>query len=122
MLTVRDAQIDAFATHQRDAFEARVRAFLQKSFPQPVAAKGEDLCRREIHDTVERAFSYDIKTEIDVVRYVTVAFVLNPEFDTDPAFPWARPILGEKQSPAWLRVERIYRHAMIYLREERTPE
>jgi len=117
MLTIRNSQMEAFASAASGPFEDRVLAFLQQHFPKKCAAKGKTTVRDEIQHGVKQAREYELDTEIDTVRYILVAFVLHRDFDSDPAIPWAKSILRDTNAPNWLRCERLHRHTMKYLRE-----
>jgi hypothetical protein len=90
MFKIRKEQMDAQTKAVLEHYEDRLYEFLCEEFPE---AKDEppDELRAEIHRQVEKAKGYGLESEQDVATYMTSAWMLGKEFDTE--FPAANEIL-----------------------------
>ena len=115
MLTIRQAQMDAFSRIEVAKFEEWVLAHLQMFFPSRYRAAGEPRLREVIRSGIERAASHDVRAKRDVCKYIDLMVVFGRGFDADPRFPWAREILASGE-PAPRRMRDLFAAAQQYLR------
>jgi hypothetical protein len=108
--------MDAFRDARLRSFEDRMIAHISAFFAQQYHEVGESGMREIIQYGIERSASYGIHVERDVCKYIDLMVVLGPDFDRDPALPWAGEILviHEQDSPAY-RVHRLCEEASIAL-------
>lgn len=69
-------------------------AHLRQFFPDDCAELGDARLRDLIHWGIARAAHHGIEVEVDVCRYLDLMMALGQRFDSDPAYPWALPILS----------------------------
>ncbi|RLC19832.1 MAG: hypothetical protein DRI57_06240 [Deltaproteobacteria bacterium] len=94
MIVIRKEQMDVFSQESLDRFEEEVIDFLQDQFPDAKEESREEL-NPAVHEQVKKAKSYGLETERQVVTYVTTAWLMGREFDSD--FPDAQEILGSPE-------------------------
>lgn len=113
MLTIRNEQMKTLAKHQARDFEERVAEYLRKEFPEASEIPREEFTAT-IRQQTQKAEVYGLTTEQQIATYVTCAWLLGLDFDTD--FPAAQEMLtSEQHSPehkrTWLAewTEEIFR-------------
>jgi hypothetical protein len=111
MLTIRREQIRALAEPGVEDFLRRAAAHLREYFGADCTALGEVALRDAIRHGYQRASGYGLETERDLLRYLTLMFVFGRDFDVDPAFPWAREVLGSASPPS-SKTDRLHVHAL----------
>lgn len=99
--------MDAFARAAAEGFEERMRAHLEKFFPERCAALGDDAVRELIRAGVAAARNYAIVAERDVARYIDLAVMLRVGPDLALERRWAREILNGTEIPT-TKVDRLY--------------
>jgi len=94
MLQIRKEQMDTFSQVELTKFEARIADFLYGEFPD-----AQEIPREEfmpvIHEQVSKARSYGLETERQIANYVTTAWLLGQQFDTE--FPAAQEMLTSSE-------------------------
>ena len=117
MLTIRKEQVEEFKKPAIKDFENRMFEHIAKFFPRQFAELGEETARRTIQYGIKRAKGYGIVTERDVCKYVNLMVACGPDFDRDPALPWARRVLNDPQAEGPSdRIERLVKAATENLR------
>ncbi len=96
-MQISKEQMDVFSKGELLKFEERIADFLQEEFSDAQEVPKEELMPA-IHQQVNDARSYDLETEQQIVNYVTTAWLLGEEFDTE--FPAARKILMSSEHSA----------------------
>jgi hypothetical protein len=99
-LSIRQAQLTAFSRAEVEKFENWMVGHLKKFFPRQSHAAGEARLRETIQHGIRRAAAYGITTRRDVSKYIDLALVLGPDFDTGPRSRWASQILTQTAAPA----------------------
>jgi hypothetical protein len=118
MLVIRKSQLDALSIAHRTSFDNRMLAHLKKFFPAQYDGLGEERAIEAVHYGIARAATYGITSERDVCKYVDLMFALGRDFDTDPRFDWAQPILTDPNLPdPSARIELLYDAALTRIRE-----
>lgn len=105
MLTIRDAQMEAFDMLRRDAFVERAVANLQ-SEPRLSAPVAE--LRAAALAALDLSARYGIQNEFDVMLLVGLCRLFGPRFEDDPARPWARALLAEPGASGTRRVRALW--------------
>jgi hypothetical protein len=93
MLTVRDAQLNAFSHPLLDEFEKYALQHLHACFPERCQKTGDDVLRDTIRYGVLRASRHGFTHYRPLCTYLTLMFWLGSGFDEDPAYPWVPSLL-----------------------------
>ena len=111
-MMIRSEQIKALSKDNAKTFEERMAVHLRKCFRSRCDAMGEQKVLETIRYGVDRAASYDVKSERDLCRYIDLMMVFGRDFDRSPDLPWASKILndGVLKSPT-AKIERLYTEA-----------
>jgi hypothetical protein len=118
MLAIRKKQLDALSTVQRISFDNRMLTHLKKFFPAQYDGLGDERALDAVHYGIARAATYGMTSERDVCKYIDLMFALGRDFDTDPRFDWAQPILTNPGLPdPSARIELLYDAALTRIRE-----
>jgi len=104
MFIVRDQQVRALV---RDALARWIAAHLRRFFPAECAALGETGLRERIREGISRAVSHGFESEVHISQYLDLMFAFGPDFDSDPALPWARALLAEENLTPDIRMHRL---------------
>jgi hypothetical protein len=107
MLRIRAEQMAAFSRAGLRQFEDRVLAMVQRHWPTQWPLATEDDWRTRVRSTITRAASYGITEAPDVTRYINISLALGPDFDRDPAFPWASALLQDTTQDPGSRLQRL---------------
>lgn len=89
-MKIRKEQMVIFGQIELSKYELRIAEFLQKEFVDAGKMRSGELTSA-IHDQVIRSQVYGFETEQQIACYVTTAWMLGPNFDTE--FPGAQDIL-----------------------------
>ncbi|WP_069472286.1 hypothetical protein [Candidatus Marithrix sp. Canyon 246] len=93
-MQIRQEQMDTFSQAELTKFEARIADFLYSEFPDAPEVPREQLIPA-IHEQVTKARSYGLETERQIANYVTTAWLLGQQFDTE--FPAAQEMLKSSE-------------------------
>lgn len=96
MLTIRSAQMEVFEAERRRRFEERALRYLREAGGDGAHASLLQLVRA----AWDKAGSYGLRNENDVLRLVGICHVFGSNFDADPGRPWVRDILGNPRLSA----------------------
>jgi hypothetical protein len=94
-LIIRNEQTQSLDDAGRSDFITRVIAHLNELFPERCAVLGPAEVRATVELGMQRGWKYGLDNEYDLVRYIDHMYVLGPDFDTDPRYPWAASILSD---------------------------
>jgi hypothetical protein len=100
MLKIREEQMQAFQADAQKRFEDRAIRHLRTNLPRQTASFGDDDLRVRIRSGAARASGYGLESEQQIMCFVDTMFLLAANFDTNPAWPWARTILTDPQLDA----------------------
>jgi len=117
MLTIRDAQMSAFAAGAVKRFEEAAMLHLERSIPGFCAELGPGLLATFVHEAVSRGLSHGLEEDHDLLRFINLTFLLEPGFDDDPELPWAKAYLADRDIPPSARLDLLYSHAEAYLEQ-----
>ena len=119
MLRIAKRQMGVFQKYAVTQFEDRMATHLNKFFPDICKTLGDGPLREAIQYGMRRAKFYHISSERDVCKYIDLMFAYGPDFDKDPALPWAAGILKDDTiSDPTEKIERLYEHALKETQEQ----
>lgn len=78
-------------------FVKRTAVYLRETLPEKTAQYAEEALRRRVKEDVRRAQAYGFTWESSIVRFVEAGFLLERDFDRNPRYDWAGPILRSKE-------------------------
>ena len=116
MLAIRAEQMAAIERSRWSAFVDRAFAYAQLHWPTY-----PDL-RSSVEHALSRARAYDIETEFDLLRYVSIALTLGATFVEDRRFPWAADILQSPTYGAHTKVDLLWQMMLAEFGELNDPE
>ncbi len=93
-MQIRKEQMDTFSQAELTKFETRIADFLYSEFPDVQTIPQAELMPA-IHEQVNKARSYGLETERQIANYVTTAWLLGQQFDTE--FPAAQEMLKSSE-------------------------
>ena len=93
MLTIRAAQFAALTQSFEAHTEARALRHLRASIPDVCAGQSDEALRETVRRALQRARRHGFEAEYDLFRYLNVMLMFGPDFDVDPALPWAAATL-----------------------------
>jgi hypothetical protein len=118
MLSIRKAQMDAFQVVAEKHLINQTIAFLRESYPEVIVRfpDGESVIKEIPDETLRqmvsrcmaRAREYGMTWETSLASFVTIAFLVAPNFDDHPLLK--RALLDESLTPD-LRIEKLTRDA-----------
>ncbi len=92
MLAIRPQQMRAFSARSEEDFIDRMLAHVRQFFPDAYSELDEAARRELIRSGIERARRYELLTERDICRFITLMFALDRDFDT--RYAWAAGLLS----------------------------
>ena len=87
-LTIRQSQMDIFATAARERFVSEMVDHVKTYFPSQYAKLGDAGLRNTLTETILKAKTYGFSSKRDVCKFINVAMMFGPDFDRSlPLFP-----------------------------------
>jgi len=108
MFKLRREHLDAFEAQVVKLFTTRVIAHVKAVWPAECGELGDAAVETIVQNGIKRAAGLGLSTELEVVRFVDLAFILAPDFDTKPLSSWTRPILADRKLTPALKLDRLY--------------
>lgn len=108
MFKLRKEHLAAFEAQVVSLFAARVVAHVKAVWPAECGELGDPAVTEIVRGAIQRGSALGLSTELDIVRFVDLAFILAKDFDTNPLAAWTRPILADKNAPASARLDKLY--------------
>lgn len=105
MLRLRAAQMIALSG---PALTRRIVAALTDRFPRAASAMSSVALSSLVRDAIGRAAAAGMRTEQQVTRYAALALLVRPDFETNEATAWARPVLADEALSAERKLSRLY--------------
>lgn len=92
---IRKAQVEALRWSVRRRFaEDELTRHVRRTWPDELAAAGEESIRGLVRRTLDTARSHGIDRLEDLARFLNLVMRWGEGFDRDPDRPWAREILA----------------------------
>jgi hypothetical protein len=114
-LIIRRAQLQRFEDAAVPEFEALMVTHLARFSPLHSVSLGDAGIRTLIRDGVARAAPHGFTARSTVRFYIECMVLLGADFDTDPQYAWARPILADVSVPEVERADRLHDALMAYV-------
>ena len=95
MLTIRREQMAALGERRSKDFERFMLRHLRECFPRALDALGDGDALVLIHDTLERARRYDLRSEADGCRFLNLAASFGWDFELRPERAWMLAMLRD---------------------------
>jgi hypothetical protein len=105
---LRKEHLAAFEAQVVALFTARVVAHVKAVWPAECGELGDAAAAETVRGAIQRGAALGLSSELDIVRFVDLAFILAKDFDTNPLAAWTRPILADKATPPNSRLEKLY--------------
>ncbi len=119
MLQIRAAQIIAFDEERRLRTLDQVRRHLRTHFAENVLQLDEDQLTAEIRQCVQRAATYGIISDRDIVRFAGLCAIFSWDFEMVPENAWMREVLEDAAlTEPGRRLEIVFERAMHRLEVE----
>jgi hypothetical protein len=118
MLQISNSQFQAIQKEPGKRFEARAAGYLRHTYPDARFTSDEHVLARFISAAVDKAKVYDIRREIDVIRFFHVIVGIGGNPEVLPDFAWVVDYLREPIR-AELRLDYIFERLRFESRESR---
>jgi hypothetical protein len=105
MLRVRAEQMIALSG---PAMTRRIVAALSDRFPLETSALRDADLASLVRGAIGRSAAAGMRTEQQVLRYVVLALLVRPDFETNAVTAWAQPVLADRTLSAERRLGRLY--------------
>lgn len=111
MFKMRDAHLQAFSDLALEGFLERATAHVRRLFPNECASARDLDLRKWFRRCIDRAGTYGLASEYEVMCYVDTTFLLGANFDTDPNHLWALELLMDQEKAPRERAEQLIEEA-----------
>jgi hypothetical protein len=108
MLKLRPEHLTAFEAQVVRLFNSRVVAHVKVVWPAECGELGDAALAETVRGAIQRAAALGLSSELDVVRFVDLAFILAGDFDTNPLAGWTRTILADRTLAPAAKLARLY--------------
>lgn len=108
MFKLRKEHLAAFEAQVVSLFATRVVAHVKAVWPAECGELGDAAVSDIVRAAIQRGAALGLSTELDIVRFVDLAFILAKDFDSNPLAAWTRPILADKTAPPSARLDKVY--------------
>jgi hypothetical protein len=105
---LRKEHLAAFEAQVINLFSSRVIAHVKAVWPAECGELGDPAVVEIVRGAIQRGAALGLSNELDIVRFVDLAFILAKDFDTNPLSVWTRPILTDKAAPPAARLDKLY--------------
>jgi hypothetical protein len=119
MLIIRREQMSALAAPFFEEFVRRGLTQVETHFGDQFTALGEAAVRGAVLHAIERAESYGLTSDQDVLSWLALMFVFGRHFDHDLHLPWAAEALRAPGRSAAFRMSRLQSLALMHQHEGR---
>jgi hypothetical protein len=114
MLTIREAQRQAFRLDAAVRFECRLADHFQEFFPRQCDFLGRERVLAAMHACRLQAEAREFSAQREIGLYISLMFLLGADFESDPQLPWTSAALAAPGAP-FARLTRLYEAASEYL-------
>jgi hypothetical protein len=120
MLTISRKQMSEFERVVRNAFEDNMVRHVREEFPDRTVGMPEASVREQVRWGMRQAEGYGFTNRGPVIFFIELMFLLGPEFDSDPRYPWASDILTGK-TDQMDRSDHLHEVLMNHLHGQQSP-
>jgi hypothetical protein len=100
MLTISAGQLRTLDYASREDFENRAIASVRNAHPDETSSRSDDELRITVRERTDRALSYGLTSERQIMCFIHTSFVHGEHFDSDGRHKWAMPLLKSAEMPA----------------------
>lgn len=122
MLTIRKEQMGVFETLFLERFRKTLRLHLREEFAEETTKMTDGELDKLIQLASDRARTYNVTTECDVTLFADLMFLKSRDFDRDPALPWVRTMLLDRELDGATKMQAIYRRFAAFENRKSMPE
>ena len=108
MFKLRKEHLCAFEAHVVNLFTSRVIAHVKAVWPDECGELGENAIATVVRAAIQRAAALGLTSELEVIRFVDLAFILAPDFYIKPLSAWTQPILSDRKLTPLAKLDRLY--------------
>jgi hypothetical protein len=94
-MVIRSEQMKEMAEVSRERFDKNTAAYFRKHYPEEPVTKDDSKLAGFINHGVDKAASFGIAREVDVIRFLEVLLVTGVEFETSAGTSWVSDYLRE---------------------------
>lgn len=109
MLTIRKEQIAVWQSAISEDFIDRACGYFRRRWTGKCSEMSDRQLDAMIRAARDRAESYGIEVQRDVVRFMEVWLFLGADFDRSPDHPWAARILEDEERQGTVKIEQLVR-------------
>jgi len=117
-MLIRRSQMQAFEEASMVEFEQRTIAFLRAHLSGYTRSLSDEALRDLVRLGTERAVSYELRNDLDILRYVLLLVVLSPAFGADAQTAWAARILTDPHLKSEDKLDAITERLRFAMAEE----
>ena len=107
MLTIREAQLEAFRAESSRTFRLRLIAHVRENYPEVYAEWNDAGTASFIDRLVSKARTNRVDAEGAVIILLELMLEYGEEFQRSPEREWARNLLAHRSLPAHIKMEAI---------------
>ena len=108
MFKLRKEHLAAFEAQVISLFASRVIGHVKAVWAGECGELGDPAVTEIVRGAIQRGAALGLSTELDIVWFVDLAFILAKDFDTNPLAAWTRPILADKTAVPAARLDKLY--------------
>jgi hypothetical protein len=109
MFVIRKEMMEVFEAHMREQFIQKTLAQLQQVFPEAAQRKGPPALRALIESGMEKAATYQILSEREVMLFIDLMMELGPDFLQQPKYKWIETTLQKPDFDERQKIDTVYR-------------
>ena len=111
MLKIRREQYEALRAAYRELYVDRTRDYFRRNWFDACEALSDEQLSQLVREARDRAETYGITIEADVVRFTEVWLLLGGDFDRSNDYPWAEVVLTDQDTSGTIKTEQIVQAA-----------
>jgi len=108
MFVIRKEVMDVFEAHMREQSIQKCMAQVHEVFPEAAARQGEPALRKLVESGMEKAASYQILGEREVMLFVDLMMELGANFLEEPKYKWIEATLKKPDFNEQQKMDIIY--------------
>jgi hypothetical protein len=112
---IRVSQLEAARQNQMDMFVQGVVDHVRQDLADRMEANNiaEEAYEEFVRSGIARAGKYEVTIRTDVTFFIECMAIYGPQFDQDPAMPWAREILTRDDLHPVSKMQLIEEHMLF---------
>ena len=115
MFVILAHQEAAFREHGLASLRETLMAHVRACFPAECEELDAAALQALVEDGMRRAAAHGLSLDRDIGTYVDLLVVFGPDFEHDPRFPWARPLIEATHLSPSARIQASFEGALAAL-------